>query len=137
MPKTFLVDSNVLLDILTADPVWLLWSAAEIGNARKSGTLIINPIICAEIAPAFDCDWTQLDSWLFPSGFVRESLPFEASVLAAAAHKLYRKRGGTKTSPMPDFYIGAHADYAGHAVLTRDPVRFRAYFPNVQLILPP
>jgi predicted nucleic acid-binding protein len=131
-----LVDANVLLDILTADPVWLAWSAAELQKAQAGGPLIINPLICAEIAPAFDCDWARLDLWLRPASFVREALPYEASPLAAAAHLLYRNRGGSKRSPMPDFYIGAHAQACGHTVLTRDAKRYRTYFPSVPLITP-
>ncbi len=132
-----LVDANVLLDVLTADPVWLPWSSAELAKAQALGPLVINPIVCAEIAPAFDCDWSRLDQWLRPSVFLREALPFEASVRAAEAHRAYRKRGGAKTSPMPDFYIGAHAEASGHTLLTRDAGRYRTYFPSVALIAPP
>ena len=132
-----LVDANVLLDVLTADPVWLPWSSAELSKAQALGPLVINPIVCAEVAPAFDCDWSRLDQWLRPSVFLREALPFEASVRAAKAHRAYRKRGGAKTSPMPDFYIGAHAEVCGHALLTRDGNRYRTYFPSVALVAPP
>lgn len=136
MPSAVLVDANVLLDILTADPTWLPWSSMELQKARKLGPVVINPIICAEIAPAFDCDWQRLDQWLRPSSFLREALPFPASVIAAAAHEKYRKRGGTKDTPLPDFYIGAHAEAAGHRLLTRDAARYRTYFPSVRLITP-
>ncbi len=134
--KTVLVDSSVLLDILTADPVWLAWSATELKKACLITPVIVNQIVCAEIAPSFDFDWPEIDRWLFPASFQRQSLPFEASVIAAEAHRLYRKRGGTKSSPMPDFYIGAHAQVAGYRVLTRDEGRFRTYFPTVELISP-
>ena len=99
--------------------------------------MIVNPIICAEIAPAIDCDWQRLDRWLRPASFLREALPFHASVIAAAAHASYRKRGGNKDTPLPDFYIGAHAEAAGHTLLTRDVARYRTYFPKVTLIVPP
>ena len=82
-----LVDANVLLGILTADPVWLMWSSAQIANAKAIGPLIINAVICAEIAPAFGFDWVAIDQWLRPSLFVHEALPFETSVLAAQAHR--------------------------------------------------
>lgn len=131
-----LVDSNVLLDILTADPLWLSWSASELQKARSNGAIIINPIICAEIAPAFGFNWTILNQWLQPSFLVLEPLPFEASVLAAQAHRDYRKRDGKKDSPLPDFYIGAHAAVAGHYLLTRDVARYQTYFPSVELISP-
>lgn len=133
---TILADANVLLDILTADPVWLPWSVAALQDARTSGPVIINPIICAEIAPAFDCEWPRLDQWLRAGGFYREGLPFEASVIAAAAHAAYRSRGGKRDTPLPDFYIGAHAEAAGHVLLTRDAARYRTYFPNVTLVVP-
>ena len=132
-----LVDANVLLDILTADPQWLAWSSAELTKARAVGPVIVNPIICAEIAPAFDFDWQKLDQWLLPSSFVQEALPFPASVIAAAAHAEYRRRGGKRETPLPDLFIGAHAEVAGHTLLTRDAARYRTYFSKVILIAPP
>jgi predicted nucleic acid-binding protein len=131
MSQSVLVDTNVLLDILTADPLWLAWSSAALQKAMAQGPVIVDPIICAEIAPAFDCDWQRLDRWLRPSSFIREALPFQASVLAAAAHDRYRKRGGARTTPLPDFYIGAHAECSGHTLLTRDVSRYRTDFPTV------
>jgi hypothetical protein len=131
-----LVDTNVLLDILTADPQWLQWSSSKLYEARSAGSLGVNPIICAEIAPAFDFDWARLESWLDVAGFSKEPLPFAASTVAAAAHRQYRRSGGTRTSPLPDFYIGAHAEVGGHILLTRDGVRYRTYFPNVALTEP-
>jgi predicted nucleic acid-binding protein len=132
-----LVDANVLLDILTADPQWLQWSSAKLYEARLAGALGVNPIICAEIAPAFSFDWTRLERWLDTAGFSKEPLPFAASTIAASAHLQYRRRGGTRSSPLPDFYIGAHAEIDGHILLTRDGVRYRTYFPSVPLIEPP
>lgn len=137
MARSILVDSNVLMDVLTGDPVWLPWSMTQLASARKSGRVIVNPIVCAEIAPYFGFDWSRLDHWLRPGSFIREPLPFEASVLAARAYHDYRKSGGTRTSPLPDFYIGAHAEAAGCTLLTRDVPRYRTYFPNVPLIVPP
>ncbi|HSI62857.1 MAG TPA: type II toxin-antitoxin system VapC family toxin [Candidatus Saccharimonadia bacterium] len=136
MASSVLVDTNVLLDILTADPIWCQWSAAALQQARATGPIIINAIVCAEIAPAFNFDWQKLDTWLLPSSFVREDLPFPASVVAASAHQAYRQRGGKKETPLPDFYIGAHAQIAGHTLLTRDASRYRTYFSAVPLIAP-
>jgi len=137
MAASILVDANVLMDVLTADPVWLDWSMQQLATARTTEPVIVNPIVCAEIAPYFGYDWRKMDRWLRPGSFSREALPFEASVIAAAAYKKYRERGGTRTSPLPDFYIGAHAQVCGHALLTRDVPRYRTYFPDVTLIVPP
>lgn len=131
-----LVDANVLLDILTADPQWLAWSAAELRLANAHGRLFVNPIICAEIAPAFGFDWPRIDAWLRLSGMAKEPLPFEASTQAAEAHLHYRNRGGSRERPLPDFFIGAHAAVAACTLLTRDPSRYRTYFPTVPLICP-
>ena len=131
-----LVDANVLLDILTADSQWLSWSSAELRKAKAAGQICVNPIICAEIAPAFGFDWPRIDAWLAEGGMAKEPLPFEASTLAAAAHRQYRSRGGLRERPLPDFFIGAHAEIAGCTLLTRDPLRYRTYFPKVQLSSP-
>ncbi len=136
MAGSVIVDANVWLDILAEDPLWLEWSAAGLRNARDGGRILVNPIICAEIAPAFDFDWPRLDAWLMQAGVQKEPLPFEASTVAAAAHREYRARGGTRTAPLPDFYIGAHAETEGHTLLTRDAARYRTYFPDVALICP-
>jgi predicted nucleic acid-binding protein len=137
MADTVLADTNVLLDILTADPVWLSWSSPALQQARAASVVLVNPMICAEIAPAFDFDWARLDQWLQSGLLQREPLPFEASVIAAAAHASYRNKGGSRDTPLPDFYIGAHAESGGHSLLTRDAMRYRTYFPKVRLITPP
>ena len=137
MPRPILVDANVLIDLLTGDPRWMDWSLKQLAIARENGGARVNPIVCAEIAPIFDFDWRRLGKWLRPPLFIREPLPFEASVLAARAYQQYRKSGGTRTSPLPDFYIGAHAEAAGYSLLTRDVSRYRTYFPTVPLIIPP
>lgn len=136
MPSSTLVDANVLLDILTADPKWLQWSVATLTAARAAGPVVVNPIVCAELAPAFGFDWQKIRQWLLPSTLVQEALPFEASVIAAQAHAAYRLSGGTRIHPLPDFYIGAHAQFVGHTLLTRDAARYRTYFPLVPLITP-
>ena len=131
-----LVDANVLLDILTADPRWLPGSASELRRAKAGGAVFVNPIVCAEIAPAFDFDWPRIEAWLARAGILTETLPFAAATITAAAHREYRQRGGTRLSSLPDFYIGAHAEVARHTLLTRDAARYRTYFPNVLLICP-
>ena len=131
-----LVDTNVLLDILCADPVWADWSQAALKAQILLAPVVINPVICAEISPAFRHDWAALDHWLRPDAFLREGLPFEASVPAARAFDLYRKRGGVKQGVLADFLIGAHAEWSGHTLLTRDMNRYRTYFPSVPLICP-
>ena len=131
-----LFDTNVLLDIATADPVWLPWSEKEFRVAATQGPILINPIIYAELAPAF-ATAADLDRWLDPVVFQRLPLPYAAGWLAAQAFLKYRRSGGAKTSPLPDFYIGAHAEVEGHTLVTRDPARYRTYFPNVALIAPP
>lgn len=131
-----LFDTNVLLDIATADPIWLAWSEEELRRAATKNPIAINPIIYAELAPVF-ASATDLDQWLNPLVFVRLPLPYEAAWLAAQAFLKYRRRGGAKTSPMPDFYIGAHAEVESHTLVTRDMARYRTYFPKVKLITPP
>jgi predicted nucleic acid-binding protein len=130
-----LLDSHVLLDIVTADPKWLDWSTAQFRAAAREGQVLINPVIYAELAPAFDSQ-AALDRWLRPNLFDRLRLPYEAGWRAAQAFIQYRRRGGAKTSPLPDFYIGAHAEFAGFTLVTRDAARYRTYFPGLKLISP-
>lgn len=130
-----LVDTNVLLDVLDEDPRWEAWSARALADAADRGTLLINPIIFAEVSLSFE-RIEELDAALPVTAFVREDLPWEAAFLAGRSFLTYRRRGGTRHAPLPDFYIGAHAAVRGHAVLTRDPARYRSYFPTVRLIAP-
>jgi len=130
-----LVDSNVLLDILTEDPKWEAWSAEALVQWVDQVILVINPIIYAEVSIGF-ARIEELDEALPPSAFHRVPLPWEAAFLAGKCFLAYRKRGGTKRSPLPDFYIGAHAAVTSMALLTRDPARYRTYFPKVHLIAP-
>lgn len=99
------------------------------------GPIPINPIIYAELAPAFATQ-PDLDGWLDPAVFQRLPLPYAAGWLAAQAFVKYRRAGGTKSSPLPDFYIGAHAEAEGLTLATRDATRYRTYFPSVSLITP-
>ena len=133
MPR--MLDSNVLLDIVTADAKWLDWSTEQFRAAAREGQVLLNPIIYAELAPAFDSQ-AALDRWLRPAIFNRLRLPYEAGYRAGHAFVAYRERGGTRTSPLPDFYIGAHAELAGLTLVTRDAARYRTYFPKLTLVTP-
>jgi predicted nucleic acid-binding protein len=130
-----LVDSNVLFDVMTNDPAWGQWAADRITHALDDGRLVINPIVYAEVSIGFRLI-EELDDALPASEFEREPLPFEAGFLAGKAYVAYRRRGGTRPSPMPDFYIGAHAAVRGYRLLTRDARRYLTYFPGVEVIAP-
>ncbi|MFI1920144.1 type II toxin-antitoxin system VapC family toxin [Nocardia sp. NPDC020380] len=130
-----LVDSCVLLDILTDDPKWAEWSDDALATARDLGPTVINPIIFAEVAGGFDTI-EELDAALPESDLLREDLPYAAGFVASKAFVAYRRRGGERRSPLPDFYIGAHAAVAGYRLLTRDAARFRTYFPHLELVVP-
>ncbi len=130
-----LVDSNVILDILTEDQTWFEWSSGQVAACAEQGSLLINPIIYAELSIGFTQP-EELDAALPQSFFQREPLPYEAAFLAGKAFLAYRQRGGERRSPLPDFYVGAHAMVAGHTLLTRDATRYRTYFPEVSLIAP-
>ena len=130
-----LVDSNVLIDVLTGDQIWEPWSAEQLARLGNTRQLAINPLIFAEVGMAFR-DEAQLAAALPPS-LVRLPLPYSAAFLAGRAFLDYRRRGGARRSPLPDFYIGAHAAAEGHTVLTRDATRYRTYFPDVPVVAPP
>ena len=134
MPGT-LVDSSVLLDVLTEDAEWLDWSSAMLERAAHAGPLTINPIIYAEVSAGF-IRIEDLDDALPPAYWRREELPWTAGFLAGHAYVQYRRRGGTRRSPMPDFYIGAHAAVADLTLLTRDARQYRDYFPSLRIIAP-
>ncbi|RSM85060.1 PIN domain-containing protein [Kibdelosporangium aridum] len=130
-----MVDTCVLLDVLTDDPQWADWSEDAIATARDTGDLVINPIIYAEVSAGFDTI-EDLDEALPTTDFTREPLPYQAGFLASRAFVAYRRRGGARRSPLPDFYIGAHAAVNNYRLLTRDTDRFRTYFPKLELITP-
>jgi predicted nucleic acid-binding protein len=130
-----LVDSNVILDILTEDPQWFEWSAQQLREYANQGELVINPIIYAEISSGFSQP-EELDTAIPPDFFRRDPLPYNAAFLAGQSFLEYRRRGGERRSPLPDFYIGAHAAVVEIPLLTRDANRYRTYFPSVQLITP-
>jgi hypothetical protein len=130
-----LFDTNVLLDIATANPDWLAWSEKQLRMAAAQGPIFINPIIYAELAPAF-ASVADLDRWLDSTIFQRLPLPYAAGWSAAQAFLKYRRSGGTRTAPLPDFYIGAHAEFEQRTLVTRDATRYRTYFPTVRIIAP-
>ena len=130
-----IIDTNVLLDILNDDATWRSWSERAICDALHAGTVGINPIIYAETSIAFP-DTETLDRHLDTLMLARLPLPYGAAFRAGRAFLRYRRAGGARTSPLPDFYIGAHADTEGLKLLTRDVGRYRSYFPSLELITP-
>lgn len=130
-----LVDSNVLFDFLSEDADWFDWSAAMIAQAGERGALVINSIIYAEISVRYD-RLEDVEEALPADYFIRAPLPSEAAFLAAKCFERYRKRGGSRRSPLPDLFIGAHAAVAGLTLLTRDARRYRTYFPKLTIIAP-
>jgi hypothetical protein len=132
-----LIDTNVLLDIATRDPLWFEWSSAQLAPLVNARQAAINLVIYAEIAPCYRNERDLDLNLLPPRDFKRLTLPYSSAFPAARAFAAYRKAGGTRTSPLPDFFIGAHAEAEGHALLTRDPLRYRTYFPTVKLLTPP
>ena len=130
-----LVDANVWIDVIQDDPVWGAWSAKELARARNRDEVAINPIIAAEVSLAFESP-EDLDRYLGASVVQRLPLPYTAAFSAGRAFVRYRQSGGQRHSPLPDFYIGAHAEVEGLTLLTRDVARYRTYFPSVKLIAP-
>ena len=130
-----LVDANVLLDVLTEDERWLSWSADALERAAERYRLVINPVVYAEVSIRYS-RIEALDAALPKASFDREAIPYEAAFLAGKAFLAYRRRGGTKRAPLPDFFMGAHAAVAGYLLMTRDAARYRTYFPKLPLIAP-
>ena len=129
------VDSCVLLDIFTEDPTWFEWSAAALEKAADEGALVINAVVYAEISVRFE-RIEELDAALASNGFDLRSIPREAAFLAGKIFLQYRRAGGRKVAPLPDFLIGAHAAVERLPLLTRDQRRFRTNFPTLHLISP-
>jgi predicted nucleic acid-binding protein len=130
-----LVDSNVLLDIATDDSKWAAWSGRALAQCAEHAPLVINPLIYAEVSIGFQ-SIEALDAALPASLYQRAQLPWEAGFLAGKSFVAYRRRGGLRTTPMPDFYIGAHAAIERLALLTRDEARYSTYFPTVEILSP-
>jgi predicted nucleic acid-binding protein len=131
-----LVDSNVILDIITNDPVWASWSRENLKIRLNNGNLYINAIILAEVSTGFRTVH-ELEAAVSSIAFRRIDIPWDAAFSAGKAFASYRRQGGNKLSPLPDFFIGAHAEAEGLTLLTRDVNRYRTYFPKVKLISPP
>jgi predicted nucleic acid-binding protein len=134
-PPATLVDSNVLLDLLTGDEKWQSWSGEALERAADAGPLVINAVIFAEVSAGFS-RIEDVESALPVDLFVRAPLPWPAAFLAGKCHLRYRTHGGTKTSTLPEFFIGAHAAVSRLRLLTRDAARYRTYFPTVDVLAP-
>jgi predicted nucleic acid-binding protein len=129
------VDSNVLLDVIQAEREWLGWSKAQLATWVAKGPLIVNDVVYAEISVGFETA-KQASTFLAAAGATVERTPAEALFLAARAHLEYRRRGGARTGVLADFFIGADAAVRRVPLLTRDPRRYRRYFPTLRLIAP-
>jgi len=130
-----LVDSNVLLDVMTGDPQWFAWSSRTLALCADASILVIDPVVYAEVSIRF-ATIEELEDALPKSVFQRRDIPWEAAFLAGKCFVKYRRAGGRKTAPLPDFFIGAHAAVEKLDLLTRDEGRYPAYFPTVRLIAP-
>lgn len=130
-----LVDSNVILDILTEDPRWAVWSSYALERCANEGILYINAMIYAEVSISFD-RIEEVEEALPPTWFERLDIPLEAAFLAGKAFLTYLRKGGARTSTLPDFFIGAHAAVAGLRLLTRDARRYETYFPALEIVSP-
>lgn len=130
-----LVDTNVLLDLVTDDPVWADWSIRKLDAAAVQGRLVINAVVYAEMSVRFE-RIEHLEEVLNEAGITVEDLPRAALFLAGKVFQKYRAAGGSRTGVLPDFFIGAHAAVPGAPLLTRDVQRYRTYFPSVSLIAP-
>jgi predicted nucleic acid-binding protein len=130
-----LVDANILIDSFDPRSPWKAWADEQLVAALQDGALFVNQIVYAELSVGFrtpeECDRAIDNGWL-----ERVPLPWPAAFIAGRAFREYRRRGGTRRSPLPDFFIGAHAAVEGLRLLTRDARRYRAYFPTVELIAP-
>jgi predicted nucleic acid-binding protein len=133
--SAILIDSNVLLDVMSEDARWFAWSAETLATMAERFRLVINPIVYAEVSTRYS-RIEDLDEALPRAMLDREPIPYEAAFLAGKSFLAYRRRGGTKQAPLPDFLIGAHAAVAGYRLMTRDAARYRTYFPKLSLVTP-
>ena len=130
-----LVDSNVILDVVTDDPAWREWSADQLAVCADTAMLVVNPIVYAEVSIGFE-RIEEVEEAMPGDFFRREALPWEAGFLAGKCFLRYRRSGGQRQALLPDFYLGAHAAVRGYRLLTRDPRRFRSYFPTLEILAP-
>ncbi|MGB8336152.1 MAG: PIN domain-containing protein [Desulfobacterales bacterium] len=133
--KGVLVDSNIILDVFTGDPNWADWSESMLEEYSNVSKLYINSIIYSEISIGFN-RIEDLESAIIEAGFQMLDFPKEALFLAGKAFLKYKKKRGARSSPLPDFFIGAQAAVLNIALVTRDVSRYRSYFPTVNLITP-
>ena len=133
--KGVLVDSNIVLDVFLNDPKWADWSESKLDEYDQFGALYINSIVYSEISIGFE-RIEDLESAIPKAGFQMLEIPKEALFLAGKAYLKYKKRKGTKRTPLPDFYIGAQAAVFNLDLITRDVSRYQRYFPTVKLITP-
>ena len=133
--KGVLVDSNIVLDVFLDYPKWADWSESKLDEYDQSGILYINSIVYSEISIGFD-RIEDLESAIVRAGFQMLEIPKEALFLAGKAYLKYKKRKGTKRTPLPDFFIGAQAAVQDLDLITRDVSRYQSYFPTVKLISP-
>ena len=130
-----LVDTNVLLDLLTGEPKWADWSIGQLDAAALRGSLAINDVVYAELSVRF-ATIEALDAVVTEMGLGIAAMPRSALFLAGKVFLRYRAAGGTRSGVLPDFFIGAHAAVLGCALLSRDVGRYRTYFPGVELVTP-
>ncbi|KPH04516.1 PIN domain-containing protein (plasmid) [Rhizobium acidisoli] len=130
-----LVDTNVLLDLVTDDPKWSDWSIAQLEAASIEGPMLINDVIYAELAVRYE-RIEALEAFVEEAGLDMRPIPKPALFLAGKVFTQYRRAGGTRTGVLPDFFIGAHAAVQQLPLLTRDVGRYRSYFPSLKLIAP-
>lgn len=130
-----LVDTNILLDLATRDPVWLEWSRLALEAAGRRGPVCINAAVYAEFSVGF-VHADRVDELLAQVGVELIDIPRRALFLAGKAFARYRARGGTRTGVLPDFFIGAHATVLNAPLLTRDRRRYQRYYPSVTLLAP-
>ncbi len=131
----YLVDSSVLLDVFTSDPVWAPWSVETLEAAWSDGTIYLDPVVYAEVSIRFS-RIEDLEAAIRESGLVWSEIPREALFLAGKAFLSYRRKGGPRTTPLPDFFIGAHAAVSDLVLITRDPERVRRHFPRLRVSSP-
>lgn len=135
MTRDSLLDSSVLIDLLDPETDWFAWAVERTRSAQSEGRLLVNQVVISEVAARYP-SLAALDAAISPEEFERESLPWEAAFVAGRAFTQYRRRGGPRTSLLPDFLIGAHATVMGYRLITRDPRRFRTYFPTLEIVAP-
>ncbi len=134
MKTSTLIDTNILIDVWGSPRPWTDWSRDALIRCREDGALLVNVIVWSEVAPLLESE--RLSAYADELEIDRETFPFEAAYEAGLAHARYRRAGGTRERTLPDFLIGAHAQHGGHRLLTRDPVRYRKYFPTLELVSP-